>query len=164
MPDAIIYTALEAGHAEGLAQLHEERDILDAHTNLILNSRQHWQQYIAQARPGYDLVAIFEGDVIGWARLLTEPHQRRSHCGNVHVAVAAIYRQLGTGTLLLRALLALADDLALQRIEATPTSDNIAARALFAAQGFREEGVLRGARRVGSQWCDEVCLARLSPL
>jgi RimJ/RimL family protein N-acetyltransferase len=86
---------------------------------------------------------------------------RRAELGFWLVAAA---RGRGAGTTAVSLLVDWAfAALALDRIEITTTPDNRAARALAAAVGFQEEGVMRARNRERGRPVDVVMLARLRP-
>ncbi|GGY19030.1 GNAT family N-acetyltransferase [Paludibacterium paludis] len=154
--------AMDEEHVPGVCRLHDDRDVLDAHPGLALNSRRHWETWLAGANSRrFDLVALRAERVIGWAFLSLHPRERRNHCAEIHLAVARDERRTGAGSRLMAGLLILADDLALGRLEARVAVNNTVALDFLAHGGFEREGMLRESRRAGSRWLDEIVLARL---
>lgn len=107
------------------------------------------------------LVAIMEERIVGNAGL-TRLAGRRSHVGEIGMAVHDAYQGRGIGRALLGELVATAFDwMDIRRLELTVFTDNIPAIALYESFGFAREGTHRAyALRAGS-YVDAYAMARI---
>ena len=109
------------------------------------------------------LVAELEGKVIGTAGL-TRHEGRRSHAGQIGMAVHDAYSGRGAGSALLAAVIEVADLwLGLVRIELTVWTDNRRAISLYERAGFEPEGVMRAYAWRDGAFVDALAMARLRP-
>jgi putative acetyltransferase len=130
-------------------------------------SREGWRKRLAEIPDGlYSLVASVEGEVVGSLGLRTFPlRPRRSHAGQIGMAVRDDWQGRGVGTALLEATIDLAQNwLNLTRLELTVFVDNAPAIRLYEKVGFETEGrlvnyALRDGRLVD---CLEMALIRES--
>lgn len=107
------------------------------------------------------LVAIIEERIVGNAGL-TRLEGRRSHVGQIGMAVHDAYQGRGIGRALLGELIANAFDwMDIRRLELTVFTDNVPAIALYESCGFVREGThLAYALRAG-RYVDAYAMARI---
>jgi RimJ/RimL family protein N-acetyltransferase len=129
---------------------YDDADLTDAH-----EGRFRW---------GSRVVSAPDGTVVGrvtFHQVAYGPN-RRSLAWRIGVTVLPAYRGRGIGA---RAQRMIADELFARsdafRVEADTDLDNVAERRALLAAGFREEGVLRGARYRAGGRRDAVMFARL---
>jgi len=89
------------------------------------------------------LLAEAEGTLFGEATLHRSPVPWTRHVASVRVITAAIQRGRGLGRLLLEEIAQLAAPSGIEKLVAEMTVEQVAARRLFEAHGFREEGRYR---------------------
>ena len=100
----------------------------------------HFWSELGQTGSRHYLVAVEDGDVVGYAGYCDYPDE-----GFVQtVGVAPAAQGKGVGGLLLDALLAHAATLPAKPVSLEVRADNAAAQHLYEARGFRRTGVRRG--------------------
>lgn len=121
---------------------------------------------IARDLPFY-VATVGGGPVVGWCDIsVAKPRPERpgfAHIGAVGMGLDADYRGRGLGEGLLRAALAHAGRIGLERIELQVYSDNAAARALYLKVGFEVEGTKHRARKLDGRYDHLVLMALLLP-
>ena len=126
-----------------------------------LKQREEW--FVQFQRRNFPvLVAEQGGVVIGWGSL--GPHQERAgfrFTGSVAVYVDAVFRRVGVGSLLLKALVVAGKARRLHCVVATIDSLNKPSLRLHERHGFTEVGTLRQAGCKKGEWRDVVYLQRL---
>ncbi|RII17126.1 putative phosphinothricin acetyltransferase YwnH [Streptomyces sp. YIM 130001] len=112
--------------------------------------------------PGQFLVAEAHGDVVGYIRLCRSlPVRANAHVLQIQgFAVAEAARGRGTGRALVRAACAAARDRGARRLTLRVLGHNVAARALYASEGFAVEGVLPGEFLLDGKYVDDVLMGR----
>jgi putative acetyltransferase len=131
---------------------------------LPLQTVERTRKFLAEPPDGsYVQVAVAEGEVVGNLDLRTHPHSpRRSHVGEIGMAVHEDWQGKGMGTALMEAALDLADDwLNLERIELKVYTDTAAGRALYEKFGFEIEGTHRRYAFREGQYVDAYSMARI---
>ena len=113
--------------------------------------------------PGlHRLVAELDGTLVGAASLMAFQRPRRTHAGEIGLAVDEAYQGRGVGTALLRELLMLADRwLGLRRVELSVAAGNAHAIRLYERHGFVVEGRLRGYCLTDGAYTDVLVMGRL---
>jgi ribosomal protein S18 acetylase RimI-like enzyme len=113
-------------------------------------------------RPGDVLVAEVDGAVTGYVKLgaTTELESNRHVFAIWGLAVDPAYQGRGLGRALLDAAAREAAARGARRLTLRVHGPNAAARALYAACGFTEEGVLRGEFHLAGRDVDDVLMAR----
>jgi L-amino acid N-acyltransferase YncA len=140
-------------YAEGIASGHAtfETDV------------PSWEHWDAGHLPGQRLVALRDGDVVGWAALA--PVSRRDVYSGVteaSVYVARDARGEGVGRRLLEALVARAEAAGIWTIQAGIFPENEASVRLHERVGFRVVGVRERLGKHRGAWRDVLLLERRS--
>ena len=126
------------------------------------------QQYLQTRDPSSHMFsAVHVGPdgterVIGMASLHVEANPRKRHCGSIGIMVHKDFQGLGVGTMLMDALLDIADNwLKLVRVELTVFADNAGAIHLYEKMGFEKEGVKQKGSIRNGEYVDEFLMARI---
>lgn len=100
--------------------------------------------------------------VIGTASLQVEANPRKRHCAGVGIMVHKDFQGLGVGTMLMEALLDIADNwLKLVRVELNVFADNEKAIHLYERMGFEKEGVKKKGSIRNGKYEDQLMMARV---
>ncbi|GGE62237.1 GNAT family N-acetyltransferase [Priestia taiwanensis] len=111
----------------------------------------------------YEFVAEHNGNVVGWIGLV-QGQARRSHVGDMYIAVDSSFHNNGIGSALLTKIINLADNwLLLERVDLTVLHINPKAKALYEKFGFVEEGRKKGSLKTNGTFADEIVMGRLRP-
>jgi RimJ/RimL family protein N-acetyltransferase len=112
------------------------------------------------ARNNVQLVALADGQLIGWADVLPKERPIHAHVGVLGIGVVPEFRGKGLGAALLRAAL---EEACKQytRIELTVRAGNTRAIALYERFGFAHEGVCRDAILVDGRYEDLIVMANV---
>ena len=123
-----------------------------------------WDEFHRGRLPGHRLVAVEDGELVGWAALTPASH-RACYAGVVEhsVYVAERARGRGIGKELMRALIAGADADGLWTIQTSIFPENEASLALHEAVGFRVVGLRERIAQLNGVWRDTILLERRSP-
>ncbi|MBR1199363.1 GNAT family N-acetyltransferase [Bradyrhizobium sp. AUGA SZCCT0240] len=156
-------------------QIREE-DIESFHAAIDAVAREHRYLALLEAPPieratafvrrnienGYpQLVAITNGQVVGWCNIPPASREVMAHVGDLFMGLLPNWRGQGLGERLLRESLVAADAFGYLRIELGVFADNSRAAALYRKAGFVEEGLKRRAILIDSVFHDEIIMARL---
>lgn len=106
------------------------------------------------------LVAERSGAVIGWAEARRYAPLRMQHVATLTLAVAGPARRSGAGRALLRAVVQWARRMGVTKLRLDVRAGNLAARQLYAAEGFTVEGTERAQIRDGDRFEDNMIMAR----
>lgn len=108
---------------------------------------------------------IFAGETpVGAITLTITEEDRRHHKGAIGYTIGEAHRGRGYGRAGLAALIPIAFDpngLALERLEAIAAMENVASRRVLEANGFRQEGELRGLLIIGGRRVDHAAYGLL---
>lgn len=115
------------------------------------------QDGIARNEP--QLVAVAEGEVVGWCDIVRSDRPVHSHCGMLGMGIIPAYRGLGLGRRLIDAALAQARETGFVRIMLEVRADNARAISLYRKVGFVAEGVERDAFLVDGEYHDLILMA-----
>jgi ribosomal protein S18 acetylase RimI-like enzyme len=100
----------------------------------------------AQTQVGsYDLLAVAQGELLGWSAVEVLPYRRAAATGYVVIGVDAVASGRGVGSALLTAAREQASARGLHRLELTVMTDNTRAVSLYRRHGYDVEGVRRRA-------------------
>ena len=105
------------------------------------------------------LVALVDGEVVGWCDILPRRMPMFGHCGELGIGVLPGFRGRGIGKRLATEALRLAREKGFERVELGVFASNVAARALYERLGFVVEGVKRRARKLDGEYDDVVLMA-----
>jgi L-amino acid N-acyltransferase YncA len=122
-----------------------------------------WERWDASHMPCCRLVALEAERVAGWAAL-SPVSTRKAYAGvaEVSVYVGAQFRGMGTGRLLLSALVAESEANGIWTLQASIFPENVASVKLHLACGFREVGCRERIAERDGRWRDTVLFERRS--
>jgi ribosomal protein S18 acetylase RimI-like enzyme len=109
------------------------------------------------------LVALAEGEVVGWCDLRPKAAPTQRHSAVLGMGIVREHRGRGLGSRLLAETLERADAQGLRRAELVVRADNAPAIALYRRYGFVVEGRCRQYLRHGDVDHDALLMARLLP-
>jgi len=126
-------------------------------------SAPEWNAWHKGHLPNCRLVAVRDGEVLGWAAL-TSISSRCIYAGvaEVSVYVAQSAQRQGAGKALLLALIAEAEAAGIWTLQAGIFPENTASLALHAKAGFRTIGTRERLGEMNGRWRDVVLLERRS--
>ena len=151
---AVDWAAVERIWAEGIATGHATFE----------TETPTWAEFDAARLPEHRLVAVEDGEILGWAAL--SPVSRRPCYEGVaehSVYVAESARGRGIGRLLMEALLASAEEGGIWTIQTSIFPENEASLALHERVGFRVVGRRERIAKLDGAWRDTLFLERRSP-
>jgi phosphinothricin acetyltransferase len=124
-----------------------------------------WEEFDAGRLPGHRLVAVEDGEVVGWVAL-SPTSRRECYAGVVEhsIYVAESARGRGIGRALMDALFASADAAGIWTIQTSIFPENTASVALHERTGFRVVGRRERIAQLDGVWRDTLLLERRSPL
>jgi L-amino acid N-acyltransferase YncA len=122
-----------------------------------------WDEFDAGRLPGHRLVAVENGQLVGWAAL-SPTSSRACYAGVVEhsVYVEESSRGRGIGRALMDALIASADGGGIWTIQTSIFPENAASLALHLAVGFRIVGRRERIAQLNGVWRDTLLLERRS--
>ena len=147
------WPAVEAIHAEGIATGQATFE----------TAPPSWEEFDASRLRDHRLVAVEDGEVVGWAAL-SPTSSRECYAGVVEhsVYVAESVRGRGVGRALMEALIAGADAAGLWTIQTSIFPENGASVALHERVGFRVVGRRYRIAKLNGVWRDTLLLERRS--
>ena len=124
-----------------------------------------WEEWDAGHLPAPRLVALSDGEVVGWAAL-SPVSSRECYVGvaEVSVYVSRAARRRGVGRELLQELVRRADDAGIWTIQAGILAGNAPSVALHSSCGFRIVGTRERIAQKRGEWLDVVLMERRSEL
>ena len=123
-----------------------------------LEQSQAWvAPHIQQNHPFF--VAVIDSTVVGWCDITPQEREWFAHRGTLGIGVHPEFRHRGIGTSLMRATLAHAQKIGLERVELDVFASNPVAKQLYEKMGFVVEGTQRRARKVDGEYDDIVVMA-----
>ncbi|WP_263262349.1 GNAT family N-acetyltransferase [Pseudomonas entomophila] len=160
----IIIEPLAERHLEGITALYNEPAVCRQVLQMPCQPIEVWRQRLAAATDrNVKLVAVHGGEVIGNIGLEQYSRIRQRHVGTVGMGVASAWQGKGVGSMLIGAVLDVADNwMKLRRVELTVYADNEAAIALYRKFGFETEGRLRDYAVRDGVYVDALSMARLA--
>jgi putative acetyltransferase len=162
--EKVVIRRVEPEDFRGLQRIHEQPRAVFGTLQLPYPSAQMWRQRLEQAAGNhYGLVACVREHLVGsLALVVPERSPRRSHVGEIGMAVHDQWQGQGIGTALVKAAIELADRwLNLRRLELIAYTDNERALGLYKKFGFEIEGLLRRYAFRDGAFVDAYLLARL---
>ena len=150
-------------HIDGITALYNDPAITRQVLQMPFQSTEVWRQRLDPGNERHlQLVALHQGMVIGNIGLEQFSRIRRSHAGNLGMAVAVAWQGKGVGSTLLAAALDTADNwMNLHRLELSVYADNESAIGLYRKFGFETEGLFRDYAVRDGVWVDTLSMARL---
>ena len=122
-----------------------------------------WNEWNANHRPDYRLVAHSGGKVLGWVVLSpVSQTPAYSRVAKESICVAASARGTGVGKALLSALIEESEEAGIWSLEALIFPENTASIPLHKGVGFREIGVQERKGSLDGVWRDVVLMERRS--
>ena len=123
-----------------------------------------WEEFDRTRLPGRRLVAVEDGEVVGWATL-SPTSSRACYAGVVEHSIygTEAARGRGLGKTLLRALIAGADEAGLWTIQTSIFPENAPSLALHEALGFRVVGRRERIAQLDGVWRDTLLIERRRP-
>ena len=104
-------------------------------------------------------VAMAGAEVVGWCDIVRMKKAAFSHCGTLGMGVVEAFRGQGIGLALIRAALAGAQSIGLERVELEVFHTNTGAIALYEKVGFHTEGTKARAARLEGRYLDTLQMA-----
>ncbi len=150
--------------------LWEMMSALDSETNYMMyepgersRNLNIVQSNIQQAVEGDNLLLVAEADdtIVGYIAAQKGKLQRVKHTAYIVVGIRASYQNQGIGTRFFQQLDNWAKDKRVTRLELTVMCPNLAAKHLYAKNGFEIEGIKKRSMRVDGVYVDEYYMAKL---
>jgi len=149
---------------EALQRLFSGPQVISGTLQLPFPSAEMWRQRLSAPQDGmFSLVACVDDEVVGEISLHASPTRwRMRHVASISMAVRDDWQGKGVGTVLMQAVLDLADNwLKLTRIELRVYTDNTPAIALYEKFGFEIEGTHRRMAFRNGEYVDGYSMARV---
>ena len=149
---------------EAVHEILTSPHVVEGSMRVPYTPQQQTADRLAPRSGTYQIVAVAEGQVVGFGELVTDPDDaRHRHAGDLNlVAVRAGWEGRGIGRSLTEALMRLADDwLGLSRLGLIVFDGNDRALRLYESLGFEHEGVLRRFSFGPGRWRDAYAMSRL---
>jgi putative acetyltransferase len=162
---AFVVRRAEPADAEGIAATFRAREAALGTLQNPYPSVAQWTERMSRTTNlNYVLVALADGEIVGYAGLHGSDNPRRAHAWYLAMSVRDDWHGRGVGTRLLEALVDLADNwLGALRIELTVYTDNAPALKLYRKFGFEVEGTHRAFALRDGRYTDSYAMARLHP-
>ncbi|MFJ2683216.1 GNAT family N-acetyltransferase [Pseudomonas sp. NPDC087342] len=150
-------------HIDGITALYNDPAITRQVLQMPFQSTEVWRKRLMPDNERVvQLVALYQGAVIGNIGLEQFSRIRRSHAGNIGMGVAGEWQGKGVGSTLLATALDIADNwMNLRRVELSVYADNAAAIGLYRKFGFEDEGLFRDYAVRDGVLVDALSMARL---
>lgn len=103
---------------------------------------------------GAQLVALYQGEVIGWCVIIPNSCEGFKHNGKLGMGVYKSYRRVGLGERLARVAIDQARKMGLERLELGVFASNVGAVKLYEKLGFEIEGLNKRARKLDGKYDD----------
>jgi ribosomal protein S18 acetylase RimI-like enzyme len=107
------------------------------------------------------LVALSDGNVIGWCDVTPKPRAIYAHSGVLGMGLLPQFRGQGIGGSLIRQALVAAKAFGLHRVELTVREDNANAIGLYKKVGFEIEALQQDAARIDGAYQNIISMALL---
>ena len=159
---SVVVREAELGDAEAVAAIHDEA-VLAGNATLRSEPRPVAEVEAILAQEGPFLVAVEDGEVLGWASVgpYEESNPYYAGVGEVAVYVGSAARGRGVGTALLEGAGSAAREAGKFKLVAKVFTTNEASLRLFERTGFARVGVHTRHGRLRGEWKDVVVLERL---
>ncbi len=117
----------------------------------------HGAQVVLVAAEGAE--GTEEAGIVGWCDVAGDPRTEFAHCGTLAMGLLPAWRGRGWGRRLVGAAVQEAVTRGIERVQLEVYHDNEAARRLYRALGFVEEGRRRRVRRANGAEQDAIMMA-----
>jgi putative acetyltransferase len=154
----------EPADYKAVCEVHAQPNALRGTLQLPFPSEEKWKERLAKfGERDFGLVACVDGKIVGMLGLHATPWTpRRTHVGQVGMAVHDQWAGKGVGTALMKAAIDLADNwLNLSRLELSVYTDNEPALRLYKKLGFEVEGTHRKYAFRDGAYVDAYTMARV---
>ncbi len=123
-----------------------------------------WMEFYQKRDAVLELVAEFDGKVVGHLGVLGSSTPRVRHVANFGIAVHEDFHGRGIGSALVGEMVHLADNyLNLVRLELLVHTDNVGAITLYEKYGFEREGIARFNLFTEGKYGHGLRMARINP-
>lgn len=159
----VVIQRFTEAHVEGVTALYNDPEVCRQVLQLPYQSADFWRKRLAASdERAVKLVALSDGKVVGNIGLEQYSRVRQRHVGGIGMGVALDWQGRGVGSMLMAAVLEVADNwMSLRRVELTVFFDNEAALGLYRKFGFEAEGRLRDYAVRDGVYVDVFSMARL---
>ena len=111
---------------------------------------------------GVQMIAVTPDDaVVGWCDIIRSTLEGFRHAGRLGMGLLPAYRGRGLGRRLAVQAIVAARHAGIERVELDVFASNTRAIDLYAALGFKTEGIKRRARKLDGEYDDNVFMALL---
>lgn len=119
------------------------------------------EKIINRGENQYWYVAEEAGKVVGLGILMNHVNLRKRHVAAITLMVNSEYQNKGIGSLLMKKLISLSENLNIIRLELCVFRDNYKAINLYKKFGFVEEGIKVKSALKNGEYADEIIMARI---
>ncbi|HHD2754377.1 TPA: N-acetyltransferase family protein [Clostridium perfringens] len=120
------------------------------------------EKIINRGENQYWYVAEEAGKVVGLGILMNHDNLRKRHVAAITLMVNSEYQNKGIGSLLMKKLISLSENLNIIRLELCVFRDNYKAINLYKKFGFVEEGIKVKSALKNGEYTDEIMMARIN--
>lgn len=120
------------------------------------------EKIINRGENQYWYVAEESGKVVGLGILMNHGNLRKRHVAAITLMVNSKYQNRGIGSLLMKKLISLSENLNIIRLELCVFRDNCKAINLYKKFGFVEEGIKVKSALKNGEYADEIIMARIT--
>lgn len=126
-----------------------------------LRTLEQQRQVLAALTPdSFFIAAEVDGEVVGFVDIRRGTLAKLRHTATLGIGVAAAYRSMGIGTLLLQATERWARRVGVRRINFGVIATNERAIGAYLKAGYQQEGCMRGQIREGDRYLDEYWMGK----
>jgi len=143
-------------HAVDLVAL-EKKYLARTEAPTLAESEAFVRDNIRNGNPHF--VAVSSGKIMGWCDIVRMKKEAFSHCGVLGMGVVEGYRRQGIGLALIRAALAGAKAIGLERVKLEVYHTNTSAIALYEKVGFHTEGTKARSGKLAGKYLDALQMA-----
>jgi len=124
-----------------------------------------WEKWDTSHRPDCRFVAVYDGEVAGWAALslVSARHVYRG-VAEVSIYIAEFAQGKGVGKYLLQSLIQASEEAGIWTLQAALFPENTASKGLHESCGFRVIGRRERIAQLDGEWRDTIILERRSTI